>query len=362
MMMTAVLAITANAQPSFYTKLHAEIAKAINLTLPETLAANINNDSTWTYKGKKIRIRTNAFGDVSHIGYKLFDNAIVEAYKSPMILNFIERYALELDLRLDKRNPAERMDIDKVVCGCGNINMLSQVKTDTPFSLEEKERRMYRLKWSINGKELCLTIPSDCQLLIGANAIELENIFENGVKRIVPISGDAIIDEWSKVNVSKAGDFLVANSERYLSEMIRSDIYLVNKNGRRQLLIDDKNPLQSIRNIMLTGQFSTEIPMVMTLNRYGYKTSKSEITLQQFVAYCINEGCKLYFGVKTRDKNSLKGTLFALNTAGAYNHVLSVDIPLSILKNGEGTIKGTAYVYIPLQNITEKFFTEGLTK
>lgn len=361
-MMTVALVIIANAQPSFYTKQHENIAKAIKLNLPDTLTSNTNNDSTWSFNGKTIRVRTNAFGEISHIGYKIFDNAIIEAYKSPTILNFIERYALELDLRLNGHSPTERMSIDKVVCSCGNINMLSKLKSSTPFSLEERERRMYRLKWQIDGKELCLTIPADYQLLIGANAIELEDLFEKGVRRMIPISGDTLINEWGNVKVSKAGNFLVANSDRYLSEMIKSDIYLVEKNGKKQLLTDAKNPLQSIRNIMLTGQFKTDIPLSMTLNRYGHKSTKSEITLQQFVAYCLSEGCELYFGVKTRDENNITGTLFALSKANAYNHLLSVNFPISILKDGTGTIKGTAYAYIPLQNITEKFFTEGLTK
>lgn len=362
MMMTVALVTFANAQSSFYTKLHAKIAEAARLAIPDTLNANINNDSTWAYNGRTIRIRTNAYGEVSHIGYKLFDNGIIDAYKSYDILNFIERYALELDLKIDERSAAERMSVDKVVCGCGNINMLRNVRTNTPFSLEEKQRRMFRAKWDFNGKELCITIPADCQLIKGANAIELEELFEKGIKRIVPISGDELIDDWSMFNVSKAGDFLVANSDRYLSEMIRSDIYLIEKNGKRKLVADEKNPLQSLRNIMLTGHFWKDIPMCMTLNQYGYKSKDINVTLQQFIAYCQQEGCKLYFGVKTRDSNSIKGTLFALNTANAYNHVLSVDFPLSLLKDGTGTIKSVAYVYIPLHNITEKFFTEGLTK
>ena len=360
--MTAALATFVNARSSFYTKLYAEIAKAIQLDLPDTLAACMNNDSTWYFKNKVIRVRTNAYGEVSHIGYKIFDNAIVEAYESKAILNFIERYVLELDLRLDGRTPADRMNLDKVVCSQGSINMFAKIKTDTPFTLEERERRMYRLKWSLKGKDLCLTIPADYQLLLGANAIELEDIFENEVKRTVSRSADDIIDELGRVDVSKDGNFLVAQSDKYLSEMIRSDIYLIENNGKIEPLIDARNPLQSIRNIMLTGFFYKDIPLSMTLNRYGYKSSKSDITLQQFVTHCLNDGCKLYFGVKERTEYCVKGTLFALNKANAYNHMLSVEFPVSVLNEGSGSVKGTAYVYIPLQNITEIFFTEGFKK
>ena len=359
-MMAVALANFVNAQSSFYTKLHAKIAKAIHLELPDTLPSCMNNDSTWYFQDRIIRVRTNAFGEVSHIGYKIFDNAIVESYNSPAILNFIERYALELDLRLDGRAPIDRLNLDKVLCSSGNIAMLGEINSDTPFTVQEKERRGYIFEWNVKGKKLSLIIPADYQMLIGVNAIELEDIFENEVKRTIPKSTDDIINELKNADVSKAGNLFVAHSDKYLSEMIRSDIYLTEKNGKREPLIDAKNPLQSIRNIILTGFFYKDIPMSMTLNRYGYKSSKSDVTLQQFITFCINEGCKLYFGVKERTEYSIKGTLFALNKENAYNHMLSIDFPISILKEGTESVKGTAYVYIPLQNITEKFFTEGI--
>ena len=44
----------------------------------------------------------------------------------------------------------------------------------------------------------------------------------------------------------------------------------------------------------------------------------------------------------------------------AYNHVLSVSIPLNILDGKEEKINATVYAYIPLQNVTEKFFTQDI--
>lgn len=82
---------------------------------------------------------------------------------------------------------------------------------------------------------------------------------------------------------------------------------------------------------MLTGQFQYVIPMHLRIDKYGYKAEETDITLQQFIDYCKNEGCKLYFGIKTMNEKTLTGTLFAYNEKMAYNHVLSVSIPLNIL-------------------------------
>ena len=40
--------------------------------------------------------------------------------------------------------------------------------------------------------------------------------------------------------------------------------------------------------------------------------------------------------------------------------MLSLEVPMSILLEETGTIKGEVYVYTPLQNITEKFFTNDI--
>lgn len=84
------------------------------------------------------------------------------------------------------------------------------------------------------------------------------------------------------------------------------------------------------------------------------------VTLQQFVNLCYAEDCKLYVGIKNYDKENVSATVFALNNKLAYNHVLSVNFPLVILDGGDGKVEATVYAYIPLQNVTEKFFIQDL--
>ncbi len=357
LMIVAACAQIAPAANSYHTRRLADIARAAGLSLPEGMAAGMCDDSTYTFSGRPLRVRTNSFGDISHIGYRLFSPQLIEAYGASPIFDFIERYLLELDLRLDGRTPAARMDIDKVVCAAGDIGMLHSMATDASFSIESITRRMYRLKWTKGSQTLSLTIPADYQLMTGADAIELENIFERDLQRLIPISGDDVINDWRNAKVARSGDMLIVDGGTFMSEMIRGDIYLTERHGRRSLVTDASKARQSVANIMLTGIYNRTIPLDLTIDRYGYKSSKATVTVQQFVDYCLAEGCRLYFGIKTHDKERLTGTLFALNEKMAYNHVLSIDFPTSILKGSDNaTVKGTAYVYIPLQNVTEKFF------
>lgn len=359
----------------FHTRRLADIAVAVGLKLPDKALTGQNDSNAGTWQGHRLRVMTDAFGDVSHIGYSLFDDAMMTDFGHEQVLCFVERYLLELDLRLDGRAPAARMDLDKVVCPAGNISILHTMAAQAAFTIENITRRMYRMKWTTGTQTLTLTIPADYQLLAGADAVELEDIFERDLQRVISLQSDDVIDDWADAGVARSGDMLIADGGMYLSDMIRSDIYLMERNGSRSLINDAAKPRQSVSNIMLTGRHGTAVPLELTLDRYGYRQSKTRVTVQQLVDFFRMEGCKLYFGIKTHTSDRITGTLFALNEAMAYNHVISIDFPLSILGgtggddgiNGSGdggaaadTVKGTAYVYIPLQNVTEKFFNQDL--
>lgn len=361
-MVMVAFACMANAAVAFHTERLAHIAKAVGITPDETqLKPDMDNDTSYFYHGRKLRVRTNEFGDISNIGYKLFGKELLENYKYPQVLDFIERYSLELDLSLDGRSASNRMALDKVTCTKGNFAFLKDITPATSFSDNVMERRFYILRWQTRRGVLELSFPADYQLISGADAVELENMFERDVQRIVPIPKDAILTDWNNMPVSRSGDQIIVNSGEYLSKVIRSDLYLQEKKGIRALVADAvRQPLHTVTNILLTGIYDRELPMSVTLDRYGYKTSDLKVPLQKFIALCRMEGCNMYVGVKSRSENEISAVVFAYNGDMAYNHVLSVKFPMNILKGGDDVITARLYAYIPLQNVTEKFFTQDL--
>ena len=359
----SVLVSTASlfAATSFHTPRLEKIAKAVALKLPDNLGANMDYDGLATYNNRELRIRTNTFGDISHIGYRLFNlpDPIDDNTKADLpVFDFIERYLLELDLRLDGRSREQRMDLDQVVMPKGTMSLLYAITPETPFQIEAIPRRMFRFTWIINGQEVVLSFPASCQLILGANAIELELIAEKDIQRIIPMTSSDIINDWATAKVSKSQGLLVIEGESYVSELIRSDIFLKEENGTRTLLCDSLTPTKSISNIMLTGLFEREIPMTLRLNRYGHQVDTFETTLQQFISFCKLEGCQLFFGIKSIGKEELSGALFASNEKLGYNHLLSFVFPLNILKGEDQTVRGTSYVYIPLNQLEEEFFKQ----
>lgn len=353
------LAACSCAANAFYTSRLEKIARAVGLGMAADLPPYADTIISAGNSARPLHVRTNANGDVSHIGYRMFDGRIVEAHGSAEVFDFIERYVLELDLKLDGRPPAVRMDIDNVKLASGSIGMLRGVTPQTPFTVEEITRRVYRLRWTMAEGELCMTFPADCQLLLGAGIVELENMLERDLRRAAPGEND-----WKKflkgAEISAGGNMIIVDGGKYLSELIRGDVYLTVRDGRKELYCDRRNPSRSVGNIMLTGHSATELPMRLSVVKYDGSTTLSGISVRQFVAFCRAEGCKLYFGIKKTDEARISGTLFALNERLAYNHVLSVDFPLGILSGEPGEVKAVVYPYIPLQNVTEKFFIQDI--
>lgn len=320
---------------SFRLPLLAKIAEAVHLQIADSiLTPSTEIENVFSYNGRNLYLRTDAFGEVSQIGYRLFPIYIREKYKGIPIFDFLERYLLELDLRLDGKDAALRMDVDQVVVTKGSLQMLHQLnhQISLQVNIDEMTHKMYRLDLDMGGKVMTVVIPADNQLLFGGNLIELEQAFINGVNRMIAIDSDALIQNWDTPLAKDRQMDLVIDGGFYRIEEIRGDIYLTLRNGHRQLQMDRKNPIHSVSNMMLTGIAPQKIPLQIDFHVYGNKTDHQQIYLQQFVDYCKSEGCKLYFGTKTLSDTVMTGTLFAYNEKYAYTHMLSATIPLKILR------------------------------
>lgn len=351
--------INVSAATSFHTRCLENLAKAIKIELPDSIGENVDNDSTWHFAGKQLRVRTNGYSDVSHIGYKLFDSHLIKDYNMQLLLDFIERYALTQDVmeEVDKLEAANKEHITFLE---GNVSLLNR-NPELPFTIHEKERRGYVVEWGSGKDKVCMQIPADYQLIVGADAVELENLFERDIQRIEPLLlPDTLPQAWKNSHISSTDTLLIASNGSYLTDMIRSDVYLHRVAGNVHILVDTLKPLQSVNNILLTGYFEQAIPLDLTIDKYGYTKTHLETTLQQLLFYCLQEHCQFYLGKKTYTEEMLTATLFAVNHKMAYNHMLSIQFPLSILHGKGGKMKGILYVYTPLQNITEKFFIHDI--
>ena len=335
------------------------LSEELRISFPAMRQAGMELDSVSSFRGKPLHARTDRFGDVCHIGYRLFDPNVGVEDGRRTVFDFVERYFLELDLGIGGHTPAVRMDLDWVVFKEGNPGMVREITPDTPFMLDEYTRKAYRLSWNIGKKRVVLEFPADCQLLVGANVIELEEMLIRDIRRTTPAAGDEAVRDWEQTPTVRSGDMWIVENGTYLSKMICGDIYLVELAGKKSLLCSPAHTSRSISNMMLTGDFRHVVGMNLAMDVSNReKPVNIRTTLQQVISCFKAEGCKLFFGVKTKTEDRLTGTLFAYHEGLAYNHVLSVDVPLALLEGKDVSVEAILYAYVPLHDVTEKFFNQ----
>ena len=366
---TLMMLLTAQAcqAQTYRTERLRQIAAALSLRLPTDLKSEADLGTVANRGGKEIYATTNAYGEVSHIGYRLFAPELVAHYQNEPLFHFIERYLLELDLRIDGKTADVRMDVDQVVFTRGTTAILRTLTPTTNFSfdMEEIRNRFYRLTWTFGSenKDVSLVIPANCQLIIGANAVELEQMAVRDIQRAVAMSRKDILGRWAEAKGFRGEHALVLDGGAYMSRYIRGDLYVSEAEGRNHPICTSSQPMQSVSNLMLTGIADKEFPLALTMNRYGGKRDQLNVTLSQYIAFCLAEGCKLYFGVKKQTDTELTGALFAYNQRFAYTHLLDVTFPLSLLSGQSGErIRCMAYVYIPTKLLDDRLFTQDFSR
>lgn len=306
----------------------------------------------YNYSNHPLTIRVNEWNEVEHIGYRLFDVLAVQS-QPRVVCDFVERYLLELDL-CTQMDRTMRMSVDKVVVEQGSLDNVHSLRPDDRLEISMVEMSRYRFAWFREDKcMVSLVFDMDYQLLSGCNSIELEHNYLRTIKRLhvidIPLE-EVIIDE-------SEDEYAIVDGGNYLSESIRADRYYC-----RDSLSDWKpvcsggKPYWSAANIMLSPIMFGDFQLDCKLDMYGYHDSSFEMETHQWIAQTLAEGCKLFFGIKSRTPNEIQGTLFCPNFSGGYCHMMSVEIPMTTIDQGKGVVKGRLYVYVPLHNIDSGYF------
>ena len=118
------------------------------------------------------------------------------------------------------------------------------------------------------------------------------------------------------------------------------------------LVSDVSHPLESVANMIINPASRSTLNLKIQQVLYGYKKKNFDVPLNKWIAYCMDNGCELYYGIESFDNETVKATVIAVNTAENYNHILYVIIPVKTIENGEGDISGTLQTFIPMHNVT----------
>lgn len=322
--------LSAKAQSRFRTaeleRLAAVLALDIN-QLPEGYSHPRAN-------GLNITIHQN-MNTIDHIGLQLFSNEIRTSVSSP-IFDFLERYFLQLKYPPTVKTSANMIRDDKFQFIQGSTVIIDGLRLTDDFSFNNDNHR-YTATWQRNGRTiLSVSFPVEYELISGENKIEAE---EN------------LLADIQKTTIKQRKDNIRQN-DCYINDCFSNRLYY--KQGH--LLFDSNHPAESLANLMLSTNAKGDYSIQVTQVSYGFKKKEFQVPLRQWIAFCQNSGCQLYFGIDNmNDQGDISAVVLAVNQAENYNHVLTVNIDAKSIDAQNGTIEARLYPYVPTHNVLNMF-------
>lgn len=328
------------------------LANYVGLTHLDGLDAGVHNG--YTYKGSPLTVRVNEWNEVEHIGLHLFSQEIRTMQPLPLY-DFLERYLLALNAAPEGSDERVYMAWDKVHYTVGDAKVAMKLDTTAVFTETHIDRHVYKVAWSVeNRKRLEMSFYMDYQLLVGCNAIELEQIMFRKIRRGVwmerPHPHDGFPAE---------GTEFTLQGKNFISPLVRSDVYYTRKreSDAWSLLEDAGRMGKTIANIMLSDESAHELKVRIKLDKYGLRTDSATVAYSVWRQLCIDEGCTPYFGIKSKEGDVYKCSVFMVNETGGYLHLLSVDIPHeAVTAPQQAEARATIFCYIPLHNASDNIF------
>lgn len=159
-------------------------------------------------------------------------------------------------------------------------------------------------------------------------------------------------------DLKRAGEnnLFVLKGETYLIDNVNGDSYLAaGKGGEAEFVYDPALPAATIANmVVIGGGYRAMLDLTVAKHRIG-ELEQFQMPLEALLQYCINEGCKVYWGLKSVAENKLEGTIFFYNAAKGYDHVVRIECYPSLLGDESFTMKAHASLFIPTNNVKDLF-------
>lgn len=291
---------------------------------------------------------------VNHIGLHLFSNDLRKLDNSP-ILDFLERYFLQLQFPHTGRSAINMLQDDHVIFVNGSISTINNIKENDAFSYK-MDNNQYEVEWKRQGKVLIeVTFPVNYQLISGYTLIEAEKLVENEVKLFPqkeitpsePISG--------LLAPTQLKDYFILKGNFYYHMELNGNLYYYQNLNQLSLVKDSTYPIESCANMMLDSSIGDGYTLHITQHLYGMAKKTYDLPLSQWIAWCRNNGCYLFFCVENMDNDMVNAFVLVTNLNLNYNHLLSVKIPIKNIELNTGEIEAELRCFIPIHNISNLF-------
>ena len=329
------------------------MAECLSLQQLDTLAPNVHT-TAYSYQNHPLRVRVNHYGEVCHIGLKLFADEIYAEGTTP-VYDFLERDLLERLLPHYDEQLSYLLANEHLYFLKGNARTGLSLDGNEEFTEERVDFKRYKTTWKRNGKILLdILFDMDYQMLSGCNAMELERRYAERLQRYVPASFISTLPELP----SEDSIYVEGGDSLYIKEMNNSLYYERSEEGGWQRTDSPRKPTQTLSNMLLSSDFPRPISLQLLVKRYTYEEERLQLPYATWLSMGLEEGCNPYFGIKYKTEVYYEGTVILANPTGGYAHLLSIAVPRMALEGGNqpAIVEGRLYLYIPLHNVTDQYF------
>lgn len=343
-----LLAMIASAQPTYRTKELKRLAEIVGVD-----AKSLYEGYNYPTLGGTDLVVCVKDSSVIHVGLRLFAEDIRELDDSP-IFNFLERYFLQLKYPPQQKTASNMIRDDEFKFEKGSIQSISRLLPTDEFHYNYNRHR-YTAIWSRQGVELLsVSFPMEYELMSGENKIEAEDLLAHDIQAI-SVSG---LDR-RKGKISDdhylSDDF---SNRLYYKEGVKGAEETVGTKG--ELVSSSDHPIESAANMMLSQETDGDYSLCINQLSYGFKKTTFSVPLKQWIAFCQETGCELYFGVEGMEEEKEDGQMLdvvvlAVNKKENYNHVLTIRIPMEAIQHQQGELEARLYPYVPMHNVANMF-------
>lgn len=311
----------------------------------------------------QVIVESDRFGEVYHIGFRLFARDLLEQSPSP-VYRFAERYLLQLYLLKSQEELNAKLKEDKVHLrffaqqGAMREKLqqaLASLQRELPFIITT-DNSHYTLLWRQEGKSLfMMSFPIQYELLWGMNKIECENKLQQRVHAIRPNTNESFALPDETMLTKQQNDCLRSVGEWYELEEVNTDTYYQRTEKGLKPVMDSTYPLESTHNLFTILHGAT-LQVNVTLKRYGGQKTNFEVPLGQLLTFSEAEGCETYVGIEQMDQKQVLGCLILINRSMGYNHVGYFTLPIKALTSGSrDALTLELFSYVPTHNLQNMY-------
>ena len=272
---------------------------------------------------------------IDHIGLQLFSPEMRSVGQSP-IFDFLVRYFLQLKYPPTIKSASNMLRDDQFRFLKGNIATINEIRPADDFSFSNDNHR-YTATWNRDGSTLLsVSFPVEYELISGENKIEAE---------------DNLLSDIQNTTVKPAKSEVKRN-DYYINDCFSNRLYF----QKGKLISSSDHPAETLANLMLSTQALGQYDINVTQISYGFQKKVFLVPLRQWIAFCHDNGCQLYFGIENMDEQGdISAVVLAVNQAENYNHVMTISIKTEMIDAQKGTIEARLYPYVPTHNVLNMF-------